>query len=307
LCVAVVSGAAFAYPDKPVKIIVPFGPGGPGDVILRVMTEELKKKWNQPVVVDYKPGAGGIIAHKVVAEHSADGYTILQGASSFMTYHLLTKDLGFDPVKDLKIAAIYGIAQTGFVINGSIPAKNVHEFVAYTKANPGVNFASLGRSSLLLATELFKAQTGAQMTEVPYKSVSEAQTGLLRNDVQLYIATMAQVKAFFPEGKLRPLFVSTDKRVASLPDVPTYAEAGLPNLKAQFWQTLMLPSGTPDAIRKKINEDVRALIPLPEMQEKPALAGNDPMTPTTEEIDKMLAEAVPRWAEAARIAGVKPE
>jgi tripartite-type tricarboxylate transporter receptor subunit TctC len=300
--------AAQAWPDKPVKVIVPFGPGGPGDVILRVMTEELKKKWNQPVIVDYKPGAGGIIAHKFVAESPADGLTLLQGASSYMTYHLLTKDLGFEPVKDLKIAAIYGVAQTGFTISGAVPARTVQEFVAWTKANPGkVNYASLGRSSVLLASELFKAQTGAQMSEIPYKSVGEAQQGLLRDDVQLFVTTMTQVKPHFPEGKLKPLFVFTDKRISILPDVPTYQEVGLPDFKIQFWQTLMMPAGTPDAIRKQINDDVRQVVALPEMQEKLLVSGNEPMGPTLPEIDKMVSEASKRWAEAAQVAKIQPE
>jgi tripartite-type tricarboxylate transporter receptor subunit TctC len=300
--------AVAAYPDKPVKIVVPFGPGGPGDLILRVLTEELKKKWGQPVIVDYKPGAAGIIAHRYLVEQPGDGLTLLQGAASFLTYELVNKDLGFKPLEDVKIAAIYGVAHTGFVINGALPVRTVPEFVAYTKANQGkVNYASLGRSAVMLAHELFEVQTGAQMTEVPYKNMGDLTAGIIRSDVQIGITTLTQIKGLVDEAKLRPLFLFADSRIAAIPDVPTYKEVGLPNFKVQFWQTLMVSSKVPADIRQKINDDVREIVGLAEMREKLLTSGNEPMSPSVAEIDRMTAEAASQWAAAARAANIVPE
>ncbi len=302
------SQAWAAYPDKPVTIVVPFGPGGPGDLILRVLTEELKKKWGQPVVVDYKPGAAGIIAHRYLVQSPPDGHTLLQGAASFLTYELVNKDLGFKPLEDVRIAAIYGVAHTGFLINAGIPAKTVPEFVAWTKANKGkVNYASLGRSAVMLAHELFKVQTGAEMTEVPYKNMGDLTTGLIRNDVQIGITTLTQVKGLVDDGKLRPLFLFMDQRIPAMPDVPTYAEVGLPNFKVQFWQTLMVSSKVPADIRQKINDDVRDIVKLEEMRSKLLVSGNEPMSPSIAEINRMTTEAAQQWAAAAKAANIQPE
>jgi tripartite-type tricarboxylate transporter receptor subunit TctC len=155
------AASAQDYPNRRVTLIVPFGPGGPGDLLIRTVAERLEQRWKQPVVVDYRPGAGGLIAHEYVAKAPADGYTLLQGATSFTLYHLLNKDLKFDPLKDLTIVAMTGRSSSVYMTNAQVPASNWNEFVAYAKANPGkVNYASLGRSIVMMGMELLSAQAG---------------------------------------------------------------------------------------------------------------------------------------------------
>jgi tripartite-type tricarboxylate transporter receptor subunit TctC len=302
--------AAFAqeWPAKRVTVIVPFGPGGPGDVLLRAVTDRLEQKWKQPVIVEYKPGAAGLLAHEYVAKSPADGYTLLQASSAYTVYNILNKDLRFDPIKDLTIAAMTGLTAISYVTSANAPVKNVQEFVAWVKANPGkINYASLGKGVVMLSMELMAQQTGIHMTEVPYKTQPDMVQGVMRDDVQLALLPAAQTKQLAEQGRIKPLFVVSSTRFRDLPNVPTAAEAGLPNFRPLIWQSIMAPSATPRAVLNKINADVGAIVALPEYPGIAEKIGMLPFTQSPDEIKKLTDEQVANWTAVARALNIKPE
>ena len=310
LAASAAAGMAMAqgqdYPNRKVTVYVPFGPGGSGDVLLRTITDRLADKWKQPVVIDYKPGAGGLLAHEFVAKAPADGYTLLQGAASFTLYNLLNKDMRFDPLKDLTIAAMTGQTAISFVTSNEAPVKTMQEWIVWAKANPGkLNYASLGRSVVMMSMELLASQAGVKLQEVPFKAQQDQLQAVMRNDVQLALLPVAQSKQF--ADRLKPLFVVGPTRFADLPNVPTNAEAGLPNFRPIIWQSIMAPSGTPRAALQRINADVSAIVAqadYPGMAEK---AGMRPFSANLDEIKKLTDEQVNNWTAVARALNIQPE
>lgn len=296
------------YPNRRVLIIVPFGPGGAGDLIVRSLAGRLEQRWKQPILVDYRPGAGGLIAHEFVAKAPPDGYTLLQGATSFTLYNLLNKDLKFDPLKDLSIAAMTAMNVSVYVTSTATPARNWAEFVAYAKANPGkLNYGSLGRSIVMMQMELLSSQAGIKMTEVAYKGPPEYSQAVARNDVQLVQYTAQQIKPLIDEGRVTPLFAVSETRLPYLPNVPTNREVGLPNFKPIIWQSIMLPSATPRAIQSKLNADIAAAVATPEYQAQVDRIGMQPFSPSLDEIRKITDDTVAGWTAVARALNIKPE
>ncbi len=304
------SGAVWAqeWPNRKVTVIVPFGPGGPGDALLRTVTDRLQQKWKQPVVIEYKPGAAGLLAHEFVAKAPADGHTLLQASTAFTVFNILNKDMRFDPLKDLTIAGAYGLTAISYVTSADAPIKDMAELTAWAKANPGkVNYGSLGRGVVMLSMELLAQQTGIKLTEVPYKTQPDMAMGVMRNDVQLALLPAAQTRQLTEQGRIKPLFVVSPTRFKDLPNVPTAAEAGLPNFRPLIWQSIMAPSATPRAILDKINADVAAIVALPEYPAMAEKIGMLPFSPPPDEIRKLTDEQVANWASVARSLNIKPE
>ena len=305
LC-AFTTAQAQDYPNRKVTVYVPFGPGGSGDILLRIVTDRLSEKWKQPVVIDYKPGAGGLLAHEFVAKAPADGYTLLQGAASFTLYHLLNKDLRFDPLKDLTIAALTGQTSIAFVTSNDAPVKTMQEFVSWAKANPGkINYASLGRSVVMMSMELLANQAGVKLQEVPFKAQQDQFQAVMRNDVQLALMPVAQAKQF--SDRVKPLFVVSPTRFGELPNVPTNAEAGLPNFRPLIWQSVMAPAATPRSVLQKINADVGAIVALPDYPGMAEKAGMRPFSANLDDIKRMSDEQVANWTAVARSLNIQPE
>ena len=299
---------ALDYPTRPVRIIVGFAAGGSGDIAVRALGNELTKIWKQPVVVENKTGAGGLIAYEAVAKATPDGYTLLQTGAAYAIYHLITKNLHFDPLKDLVTTAMFGENVNVFATNALVPAANYKEFLAYAKANPGkLNYASLGRGFVSLTGQAFKFMTGTEFIEISYKGSPEAITGLIRNDTQLIYNPIQNLKQFIDNGSVRPLFVIAKTRVPELPNVPTNAEVGLEKLTPIAWAGLSAPSGAPRDILFKINADVSSIVSRPDFQVILKKAGMDPLALTLPEIRKMIDDDVARWTAVVKSANIQPE
>ncbi len=299
--------ASAQYPDKPVKLVVGFAAGGFTDTLARIVARELGNKWNQPVVVENKPGAGSNIAAELVAKSPADGYTLLvAGINNVINAHLY-RNLTYDPVKDFAPIALMVATPNLLVVNPSVPANSVQEFIALVKAEPKrFNYGSTGiGSSVHLQGELFKSVTGIQMTHIPYKGSSQALTDLLAGNVQAmfdnYMFQLPQVKA----GKVRALAITAMKRSAALPDVPTMNELGIAGFEMGPWFGLLAPAKTSPAIIRKVNADVNALLQMKEVQDK--LAGAEIISGTLQQYSDLIGKDLAKWGRVIRDLNLKAE
>ncbi len=260
-----------AYPTKPIRLVVPFPPGGATDILAREVAKHLTEAWGQSVVVDNRPGAGGNIGSELVAKAAPDGYTLEMGTVGTHAINAsLYSKMPYDHVKDFVPVILVAGVPNVLEVNPSVPVNSVQELIAYAKANPGkLNFASSGAgTSIHLSGELFKVMAGVQMTHVPYKGSAPALQDLLGGQVQLMFdnlpPSLPQIKA----GKLRALAVTSTTRAPALPDVPTVAEAGLPGFEASSWFGVLAPAGTPPAIVAKLNAEIAKWLTSPEAKEK---------------------------------------
>src|SRR5215470_11825452 len=263
--------APLAYPSRPVKLVVPFPPGGPLDVIGRAIAQKLTEVWGQSVVVDNRPGAGGNIGADVVAKSPPDGYTILMGAlSTHAVNPSLYATMPYDPIKDFAPITLVAITPNVLVVNASLPVNSAKEFIAYAKANPGkLAFGSGSNGSAgHLAGELFKVETGSDAVHVPFKGGAPATQALLAGDKQFMFDNLANAMAQVKAGKLRALAVTTAERSKLAPELPTMAEAGLPGFDISTWYGLLAPAGTPKAVIDKWNAEVTKILNSPDMRER---------------------------------------
>ena len=292
--------AQAAWPEKPVRLMVGFAPGG-SDIGGRIIAQKLSEMWGQPVVVDNRPGAAGNIAADLVAKTSPDGYTILLFVNSYTINTSVYKGLTWDALKDFAPVARYTSSPMIVVVNPKFPAKNLKEMTDYAKANPGkLFFGSAGSGTAPhLVGELYAMQAGTQITHVPYKGSAPSLMGLVGGEVQLSFAASSSVSAFVKDGRLRPLAVTTSKRDPQFPDVPTVAEAGIPGFDADIWYGLVVPAKTPPAIIKKISEDVKTALDDPEIQAKLRQNGLEPAFMTPEQMGELMKRDVARWKEVA--------
>jgi tripartite-type tricarboxylate transporter receptor subunit TctC len=246
--VACATGAlAQAWPEKPVRFVVGFTPGGPSDILARALGQKLAELWAQQVVIENRPGAGGNIAAEVVAKSAPDGTTWLLGNNSILaTNQSLYAKLGYDPAKDFAPVALVAIQPNILVVNPSVPASSVRELIALAKAKPGaLNYASSGSGAAAhLAGELFKAMTGVDMVHVPYKGAQPALTDVIAGQAQLMFATSASVIPYIKAGRLRALAVTTSQRSGTVPELPTVSEAGVPGFEAITWHGVVVPVAT---------------------------------------------------------------
>ena len=303
LAVAVATFAAAAnaaWPDKPVRLLVGFAPGG-SDIGGRIIAQKLSEMWGQPVVVDNRPGAAGNIAADAVAKAPADGYTMLLFVNSYTINTSVYKGLQWDAVKDFAPVGRYTLSPMIVVVNPKFPAKNVKEMTDYAKANPGkLFFGSAGSGTAPhLVGELYAIKTGAEMTHVPYKGSAPSVTGLVGGEVQLSFAASSSVAAFVKDGRLRPLAVTTAKRDPQFPDLPTMEEAGIAGFDADIWYAFVMPAKTPPAIIRKVSDDLKTALSDPDIQAKLRANGLEPAFLGPDETAALIKRDVTRWKEVA--------
>jgi len=308
LAVPLVS-AAQDYPARPVRVIVPFSPGGAVDGPMRLIAQELGKRWGQQVVVENKPGAGATIGADMVAKAAPDGYTLLLASQTNAISATLYQKLPYDPVEDFAPVTLIGREPGVLVVNPSLPVKTLPEFVAYVKARPGqVDYASSGNGSgqhLFMA--MLASMTGMQLSHVPYKGSGQATTDLLAGQVMASIPGTAGMVGHIKAGKLRPLAVTGSTRSSQLPDVPTVAEQGVAGYEAYVWMGLMAPKGTPAPIIDKIYRDVKEVLAGNEAKSYMATAGIEIVGSTPAEFGAFFRHERTQWAKVVKETGAKAE
>ena len=300
--------AAQGYPAKPVKLVVPFPPGGSLDFAGRLIAQKLTEAWGQSVVVENKPGAGGNIGADLVAKAPADGYTILLGAlSTHAVNPSLYARMPYDAVRDFAPITLIAVTPNVLVVNANSPVRNVAEFIAYTKANPGkLSFGSGSNGSAgHLAGELYKVETGTDAVHIPYKGGAPATQALLAGDTQFMFDNLANAMAQVKGGKLRALAVTTARRSSLAPDLPTMAEAGLPGFDISTWYGLFAPAGTPSAIVAKWNADVTKILNAPDVRARFVADGAEPAPDTPEQFSQFIAAELAKYARIVKASGAK--
>ena len=307
LCVLALPAHA-AYPEKPVRMIVPLAAGGGMDTTARSIATPLTERLAQTVVVDNRPGGGGNVGVDIMREAPADGHTLFMGSATFVIHPLLYK-ARYVPTRDF--TAITQVTRQPYVliVHPSVPAKAVKELVAYTKANPNkINYASSGQGSLIhLASELFKVRTGADMTHIPYKGMGAAYTDMLSGRIQASFPSIISVLPHLRTGKLRALAVSSAQRAATLPDIPSVQEAGVRDFDVSNWYGLFAPVGTPRPVIDRIHREVAVILKTADMQKRMAADGSDAVGSTPAEFAAHVKAESARWAEVIKKSNIKAD
>jgi tripartite-type tricarboxylate transporter receptor subunit TctC len=306
LCTA--SAAAQSYPSKPIKVVVPYTPGSPVDVLARAVTQHAGARLGQSFVIDNRPGAGTTIGTKIAATADPDGYTLLMGATSFVLSPSLYPNLDYDPLKSFVPVAMLAHAPQVLVIAPSVPAKTVQEFIAQAKANPGrLNFGfGLGTLPQILG-ESFKAVTATDIASIPYKGGAQATTDMLGGRIEMLFGTLATLLPLIQQGKVKALAVTTQTRATDLPDVPTMIESGLPQLALIFSAGLLAPAGTPAEIVARLNAEINEAMKTPELAANMRKLGFEPTIWSPGDYAAFLAEETGRWPTIVKASGVKAE
>src|SRR4051812_47311325 len=309
LCAAP-SSPAQSFPEKPIRFVVGFTPGGPSDILARALGQKLGERWGQQVVIENRPGAGGNVAAEAVAKSVPDGYTWLLGNNSILaTNRSLYRSLGYDPVKDFAPVALVAIQPNILVINPDVPAGSVRELIALAKSRPGkLNYASSGSGAAAhLAGELFKAMTGVDMVHVPYKGAQPALTDVIGGQAQLMFATSASVIPYIKAGRLRALAVTPAQRSASVPGLPTVSEAGGPGFEAIPWHGVVVPAATPAALVVRLNRDIVAALGERDLRERLESLGAEVAAGTPAQFAEYIAREIPKWAKVVKDSGARAE
>ena len=301
--------SAQAYPTRPIKIIVPAPPGGAIDTIARVVGDKIGASMGQPVIVDNRPGASNNLGTDVLAKSPADGYTIGIVGGSHNINKFLFKHLGWDPEKSFEPIVYTHEVPLVFAINPQIPAKTLPEFVSWLKANPNdAKVATSGRGSAQeMAAEMFRMASGTQMLLVPYKGSSAAHPDLLAGRTALYIDTISAIQSQVKAGNVRAVAVSTAKRTAALPDVPTADEQGLKGYDANTNGGFLAPAGTPKAIVAKLNAEINAALKLPDVRAKLEAAGIEIQGGTPQDYAALIKSDLVKWGKVVKAAGIQPD
>lgn len=297
-----------AWPQRPVRVVVPFPPGGTTDVQARIISERLSAALGQQFIVDNRPGAGGAIAADFVARASADGYTLFFAATPQMSTVPLIQKVNYDPLKDFVPISILGTSPFVLGINVAVPAKTVREFVEYIKARPGqMNYGSGGTGSVgHLSAALFVSRAGLQMTHIPYKGFSLAVSDLVGGQIQMYFGNASELIQLWKNGKITLLAVSGEKRAPQLPDLPAMTEI-YPGFRTVTWNGLLAPAGTPRDIVERIAREVARAVREPAMNERLNSMGITPVGNTPAEFAELIRSEVPLWRAAVDAAGIKQE
>jgi tripartite-type tricarboxylate transporter receptor subunit TctC len=298
------------YPAKPIHLIVPFPPGGGNDTVARAIAQQIGPDLGQPVVIDNKPGAGGAVGAELAAKAPPDGYTLfLAGVGSHVVNPNVHAKLAYDPVKDFAPVTLIASAPSVLVVNPAVPAHSVAELTAYARANPGkLNYASNGAGSAAqLAAAMYESMAGVKMVHVPYKGIAPAMTDLLSGEVQLMFGTVVALVPHIEAGKLRPLAVTSRKRSALLPNVPTMAESGLPDYEAGSWYGIMAPAGTPREIIDRLHAAIVKALAQPDVAKRLAAEGAVVIGSTPAEFAAHLKRELARVGKVVRAAGIRAE
>jgi tripartite-type tricarboxylate transporter receptor subunit TctC len=296
---------AAGFPDRPIKLIVPFGAGGPPDVAARIIAAYLSEHLG-PVVVENHVGAGGTLAARAVATSAPDGYTLLAGtAGSLSISPQLYKNAGVDPIKDFSAVALVSSAPLVLAVQKSVPAQNVKELTAYANANPGkLNYGAVIGTPPHLSGEMFKHITGANIVFVPYKSAAQAATDVLAGQMNMTFEGTTAIVPFIKNGQVRALAVTSPKRVAEIPDVPTMDELGYPGMPPDSWQAIVAPAGTTPDVVAKINAVVNQGLATAEIKDKIIRLGGQPEPKSVRDFAAFIATQYKLWGEVIRITGV---
>ncbi len=303
---AIAGASSQPWPTKPVKILFGFPAASATDVIARAVGQKLSEKWGQPVVIDNRPGAGGNIGSEIAAKQPADGYTIFFGTVANAISTSYYSKLNYDYLKDFTPITLVATTPLVLVANPDVPVKDVKGLIEYAKANPGkLNFGSGGvGTSNHLAGEMFKAATGTELVHVPYKGTPAAHADILSGQITLMWDNIVAVTGHIKSGRLKPIAVTSAKRAASLPDVPTMAEA-MPGFEAVSWIGALVPAGTPKEVVEKIHADMVAVLRMPDVQEKLGASGAVLVGNSQEEFAAWNRNEIAKWARAVKVSGAK--
>ena len=308
--VAASNGAAQGYPSKPIRLVVPFTPGGTTDIVARIAAQKLDEAWHQQVIVDNRPGAGGNVGLDLVAKSAPDGYTLITGHIGTFGFgpSLYTK-LPYDPIRDFAPITLFSTVPNMLVVNASLPAKSVKQLLALARAHPGeLNYGSAGSGSAShLAVEYFKLLSKTDITHIPYKGTSPLVTDLIAGQTSLTITGVTPLYPHVKSGRLRALGVGAAKRIALLPDLPTIAESGVPGYESTTWFGFLAPAKTPREIVAKLNAELLKILQRPDVRERLAADGGEPVGTTPEQFGEYIKTEIERWAKVIRQAGVRIE
>ena len=298
-----------AYPGKPIQFIVPYAPGGNGDIVARIVSQRLSPVLGQPILVDNRGGAGGNIGAEAAAKAPADGYTIMLGTNTHAINMSLYARVNYDFARDFSPISLVSSAPLALIIHPSLPFRSVAELIAHARANPGkLNYGSGGSgSSGHIAAELFKSLAGVDIVHVPYKAVAQYMTDLVGGQLQLAFNATSTSVAMAASGKVRALGLTSLKRSALAPGMPTVAESGLPGYEAVIWQGILAPAKTPMTIITKLNRDLNILLATAEIQEQFKAQGVDSMPSTPEEFGAYIKSEIPKWAKVVKASGAVVE
>ena len=304
------SAAAQAYPSKPIRLMVPFPPGGSTDIIARIVAQKLGTQLGQQLVIENRGGAGGTLGTAVVAKAPADGYTLVVGTTStHVVAPSVYQKLEYDPVKDFAPISLMGTTPYLLVVNPQVPAKSVKELVTLMKAQPGrLNYASAGIGSTThLAMEMLKGASNTYALHIPYNGNGPAGTAVIGGQVEILFGSLPAVLPHAKSGRVRALAVGTPKRSPSLPEVPTVAESGYPGFDASLWLAIMAPAGTPAPVIDRLHKEIVTAVQSKETSELLDKNGAEPLTSTPAELAAMIKDGVAKYAKVVKDAGVKPE
>jgi tripartite-type tricarboxylate transporter receptor subunit TctC len=298
-----------AWPSKPIRMIIAFPPGGPTDLVSRVLAQRLSEQLGQQVIVDNKPGAGGNIAAEMAAKAAPDGYTVFYNTSAIVIGPALYGKVNYDTLKDFAPVALTASVPLVLVVNPQLPAKSVKEFLEVAKTRSGaLNYSSSGTGTIThLASAMLSTQAGVQTQHIPYKGSAPGLVDLVAGQTQFMIDTMNTVLPYVRDNRLRALAVTSSKRSALMPDLPTMAEAGVAGFEAAAWQGIVVPVGTPADIVQKLNAEVNKALQNPDLRGRLAAQGADILGGTSAEYAAYLRAEMPRWAKAVKDSGAKPE
>lgn len=309
LAASLSAGWAQTYPNKPVKLIVPFAPGGFTDVVARILGLRLSTAMGQQFVIENKAGAGSIIGTDFVAKAAPDGYTLVMVSTTHVISPWIYKNMPYDPIKSFTVVSKLVDSPYVLLVNPKVPARNVQEFIALAKAAPDtIHYASSGNgSSQHLMGGLFVSMTGAKLKHVPYKGSGGAATDLVAGVVESSFAGVPNALAQVPQGRLKALAVTTAKRIPQLPDVPTLQEAGVPGYEASVWLALLAPAGTPRDIVTRLNTEIGKLMSSPETRKALYDAGVEVAHSTPEAMSDYMVQEMDRWGKVVKETGIKLE
>lgn len=295
-----------AWPNKPVRLILPFPPGGPTDILGRMIADRLTASFGQPVVIENRGGAGGNVGAEAAAKSVPDGYTLLLVSNPIVISPSLYSKLNYDPQKDFAPVSLLATVPNVMVTYPSLGVSTLQEFIALAKSKPGMNFGSGGAgTSNHAAGELFNIVAGVKLVHVPYKGVNLAMNDVLAGRIQLVVIGVPAAGPHIKAGRLRALAVIAPQRLPALPDVPTVAEAGLSNFEVTTFYGMLAPTGTPSAIVRRLNAELVRIMHSPELKDRLAAMATDPATDTPEEFAEFLKRETAKWAEVVRKADLR--
>jgi len=309
LAAATLPAAAQQYPDRPIRLVVPYAPGGGTDLTSRLIALRLTESFKQQVIVDNRAGGASNIGAEITARSAPDGYTIMMAGISFSINVSILSKLGYDPIKDFDPVSLVATVPLIVVVHPSVPATNIKELIALARAKPGtLNYASGGAGTANhIAGELFKYMTGTDIVHVPYKGGGPALADVVGGQVQLLFNTMTSTVGFMNSGKLRALAVTGKRRSPSVPNLPTVAEAGVPGYDVGAWFGIVVPRGTSRAIVNKLNSEIVRIARLPEARDQFVAQGAEAIGSTPEEFSKHLHVEIDKWAKVAKAAKMRAE